>query len=60
VKLNNIDEKLYYLENGKVVFTPEHHMARGYCCGNKCRHCPFTPKHIKGNTNIKQKQNGNS
>jgi len=54
------DEKLYYLEQGKVVFTPEYHMARGYCCGNKCRHCPFIPKYIKENTNTKQKQNGNS
>ena len=54
------DEKFYYLENGKVVFTPEYHMARGHCCGNKCRHCPFDPEHIKGNKNIKQKENGNS
>lgn len=60
VKLNNKDETLYYLENGKVVFTPEYHMARGYCCGNKCRHCPYEPKHIKENKNIKQKENGNS
>lgn len=20
-------------------------LARGYCCGNKCRHCPYEPKH---------------
>ena len=48
------DEKLYYLENGKVVFTPEHHMARGHCCGSKCRHCPYEPKYIKGNTKIEE------
>jgi len=52
VKLNKDDKELYYLEQGKVVFTPEYHMARGYCCGNKCRHCPFTPKYIKGNTKL--------
>jgi hypothetical protein len=35
-----------------VVFTPEYHMARGYCCGNKCRHCPYEPNHIKDNTQL--------
>ena len=55
-QLKITDEKFYYLENGKVVFTPEYHIARGYCCGCKCRHCPFTPKHIKGNT-IKSEHN---
>ena len=54
------DEKLYYLDNGKAVFTPEYHLQRGNCCGNRCRHCPYFPEHIKGNTKIKQKQNGNS
>lgn len=24
-------------------------LKRGYCCGNKCRNCPYIPKHIKGN-----------
>jgi hypothetical protein len=46
------DEKLYYLEQGKVVFTPEYHITRGYCCGNKCRHCPYEPKHIKDNQQL--------
>jgi hypothetical protein len=39
----------YYLEGGRVVFTEKYHLERGSCCGNKCRHCPYTPKHIKGN-----------
>jgi 2-iminoacetate synthase ThiH len=60
VKLNKDDKELYYLENDKVVFTSEYHLQRGNCCGNRCRHCPYVPKYIKGNTNIKQKQNGNS
>lgn len=42
----------YYLENGKVVFTPEYHIERGYCCGNGCRHCPYYPKYLKGNTKL--------
>ena len=31
----------YYMENGFMVFTENYHKARGTCCGNKCRHCPF-------------------
>lgn len=56
-KINN--EQLYYLENGKVVFTPEYHLQRGNCCGNHCRHCPFEPKYIKGNKNTKKIKDGN-
>jgi hypothetical protein len=48
VKLNKDDKSLYYLENGKVVFTPNYHIERGYCCGSGCRHCPYDPKHLKG------------
>ena len=42
----------YYLEDGKVVFTPEYHIKRGQCCGQGCRHCPFLPKHTKDNIKI--------
>ena len=31
----------YYLEDGKVVFTSEYHLKRGYCCNSKWRHCPY-------------------
>ncbi|MEL7221339.1 MAG: DUF5522 domain-containing protein [Bacteroidota bacterium] len=31
----------YYLENGNYVFTEHFHLKRGYCCGSKCRHCPY-------------------
>jgi len=31
----------YYMENGFMVFTGRYHLARGSCCGNHCRHCPF-------------------
>jgi hypothetical protein len=57
-EINN--EQLYYLEDGKVVFTPLYHIRRGTCCGNFCRHCPYIPVGIKGNKNTKQKENGNS
>lgn len=46
----NLDPKYYYMIDGdRVVFTALFHIQRGYCCGNKCRHCPYSPKHVKGN-----------
>ncbi len=37
--IENID---YYLdEQGNMVFTEKYHLKRGYCCKNKCRHCPW-------------------
>ena len=29
-------------------------IQRGYCCGHGCLMCPYIPKHIKGNTNMKK------
>ena len=31
----------FYLEAGKYVFTEKFLIARGYCCGSGCRHCPY-------------------
>ena len=31
----------YLLEDGRMVFTEEYHLKRGYCCQSKCIHCPF-------------------
>lgn len=44
----------YYLENGRIVLTPTYHKKRGSCCGSGCRHCPYEPSHIKGNTKLKE------
>lgn len=58
VKYHNFDmvEGMhYYLEDGnKVVFTALFHKQRGSCCGGKCRHCPFDPKHEKGSKKLKK------
>ncbi len=35
----------YYMEGGFLVFTARFLAARGFCCGNGCRHCPYLPKH---------------
>lgn len=35
----NID---YYInEDGNFVFIEAYHIKRGYCCKNKCLHCPW-------------------
>jgi hypothetical protein len=31
----------YYIENGKLVFTADFLLRRGFCCGSGCRHCPY-------------------
>jgi hypothetical protein len=38
-----LKEKIdYYInEDGNFVFTREYHLKRGYCCKNKCLHCPW-------------------
>ena len=45
----------YYMEGGLMVMTAAFHRKRGACCGNKCRHCPFVPKHQEGATSIAEK-----
>ena len=35
------DLDFYIDPSGKWVFTAAYHEARGYCCGQACRHCPF-------------------
>lgn len=35
------NEDFYEDKNGNTVFTAQFHLKRGYCCKNKCRHCPW-------------------
>jgi len=44
----------FYLDSGKVVFTEAYFLQRGTCCGNKCRHCPFTKPAVKGNKELEK------
>jgi hypothetical protein len=46
----------YYIEDSRVVFTEKYHKERGQCCGSGCRHCPFIPKHKKGNKELEVKR----
>jgi 23S rRNA (cytidine1920-2'-O)/16S rRNA (cytidine1409-2'-O)-methyltransferase len=32
----------FYFENGLMVLTAKYLKDRGYCCGNLCRHCPYS------------------
>jgi hypothetical protein len=34
-------EDYYFNEKGLLVFTEKYLLARGYCCGSGCRHCPY-------------------
>jgi hypothetical protein len=51
-KVEKPAEADYYFENGFLVFTGAYHQKRGFCCGNGCRHCPYTPKHRRGGRDI--------
>jgi hypothetical protein len=39
-------------QSGLIVLTAFYLENRGYCCGNKCKNCPYDPKWVKGNTEI--------
>ena len=43
----------YYWEGALMVFTARYHLARGYCCGSGCRHCPYYPKATKGTAQVR-------
>lgn len=34
-------EDFYYDDDGFMVLTESYHIAKGYCCGYGCRHCPY-------------------
>jgi len=44
-----LQPKDFYWESGNMVMTEEYHKKRGSCCGSGCKHCPFSPPHIKMN-----------
>lgn len=48
------DVDFYYDNHGRIVTTEQYHFERGYCCGSKCKHCPYWPKYQTGNKNLKK------
>lgn len=46
--LNKLIEGIdYYLESGRWVLTEWFFLKRGYCCGSRCRHCPYDHINVK-------------
>ncbi len=35
------DNRDYYFDAGRLVFTAAYLLKRGTCCGSGCRHCPY-------------------
>lgn len=55
----------YYIDTkGKWVFTAVYHEARGYCCGEACKHCPYdyeaVPEPIKTRVQLIRSTLGNN
>lgn len=47
-KRSKMDPEDYYMSpDGYLVFTEKYHLKRGFCCGNGCKHCPYTGKNKK-------------
>ncbi|MBK8465268.1 MAG: hypothetical protein IPL32_05500 [Chloracidobacterium sp.] len=36
-----VEEVDFYFEDGLMVLTRHYLLKRGYCCENRCRHCPY-------------------
>ncbi|GBB86501.1 hypothetical protein RclHR1_12920008 [Rhizophagus clarus] len=51
----------FYIDpvTGYKVMTELHHKSRGYCCGNKCRHCPFNHENVGKNVNLQNNETKN-
>lgn len=52
---SNLQEGVdYYMAPEGYRIMTEYYLAkRGYCCSNGCRHCPYSPKAVKGNQNLR-------
>jgi len=46
----------YLNEEGFIVFTETYHNKRGYCCKNKCKHCPWGFGKVKPGNSKDDKQ----
>ena len=44
------NEDFYFDKDGNVVYTEKYLRERGYCCGQVCKHCGYSPKNKKGST----------
>ncbi len=37
-------DEYYYSKEGYIIFTEKYLLKRGYCCDNRCKHCPYKKK----------------
>ena len=37
----------FYRQGDLMVFTAAYHLARGYCCGSDCLHCPYDHANVE-------------
>lgn len=37
----------YYNERGLMVLTASFLKRRGYCCGSRCKHCPYSEEEFQ-------------
>jgi len=56
IKPKLLPNDFYYDKDGRMVMTEEYHRRRGRCCGNGCLHCPYEPRHERGNTKLEKSQ----
>ena len=49
--IDDFMEDYYFNEQDLLVFTESYHLKRGYCCGNKCLHCPFAHENVPEDLN---------
>jgi hypothetical protein len=38
---------------GFRIMTEYYLVKRGYCCSNRCKNCPYSPKAVKGNRKLR-------
>ncbi len=44
------EEEDFYFDDGLMVMTKTYHLKRGYCCGSRCRHCPYGYENVDTGT----------
>ncbi|KAJ2846978.1 hypothetical protein J3B02_004274 [Coemansia erecta] len=52
--LRNSERSYIDPATGYTAFTELSHLDRGYCCGNKCRHCPYNFENVGHPERIKE------
>lgn len=53
--MSQLVENIDYIideETKLMILTSNFLKKRGYCCGNKCKNCPYEPNWTKGNTKL--------